>query len=403
MKLLFRATSAAGLLAITAAASSGTFFSQLQPCPQSCGTVGPSPSNWTTFHDVARLSYCNQTMLFDFAIFNPLEDPSTHKSIRACAIDRGTAATNTSNCSSASKTSVAMQTVSWGSVDTNESSSVASAAQSLQSQLANQIECDTPTIMFSYSGGAIVGVYSGRKIDSSEIINTLLTQLINQAQSQGIGKTLATQVCGSGRDGEHTIGLIANTQGDFGFVQEAMQTWSNATCLTGYDSATMSNLTISELPLTKPTTLSKREQSLVERDTCSYIQVVSGDSCDSLESKCGISAGQFTSFNSDPSLCSTLAVGQYVCCSSGSLPDFTPEPSANGTCFTYTVQAGDYCALIAANYQIAASSIETFNAQTWGWQGCSNIQLGQVICLSSGMPPGRVLLAGGTLLIQIHR
>ncbi|KAH8803509.1 glycoside hydrolase family 18 protein [Xylogone sp. PMI_703] len=167
-----------------------------------------------------------------------------------------------------------------------------------------------------------------------------------------------------------------------------MQAWNNATCVGGSDSTTSANLQISELAPTKPVTkISKREYSLVQRDTCSYIQVVSGDSCGSLASKCGISASQFTTFNPSSTLCSTLAVGEYVCCSAGSLPDFTPKPNPDGSCAVYNVQSGDYCALIAANNQITVDNIESFNAQTWGWQGCSNIQLGQIICLSTGTPP----------------
>ncbi|KAH8803510.1 hypothetical protein F5884DRAFT_636648, partial [Xylogone sp. PMI_703] len=61
--------------------------SQLQPCPQSCGTVGPASSNWTVYHDAARLNQCNQTMLVDFTIFNPLNDSTTHTSIAACTAD----------------------------------------------------------------------------------------------------------------------------------------------------------------------------------------------------------------------------------------------------------------------------------------------------------------------------
>jgi hypothetical protein len=45
---------------------------------------------------------------------------------------------------------------------------------------------------------------------------------------------------------------------------------------------------------------------------------------------------------------------------------------------------GGFCSLIVANNGITVAQIESFNAQTWGWQCCSNVQLGQVICLSTG-------------------
>ncbi|KAL1966730.1 hypothetical protein VTN77DRAFT_3927 [Rasamsonia byssochlamydoides] len=86
-------------------------------------------------------------------------------------------------------------------------------------------------------------------------------------------------------------------------------------------------------------------------------------------------------------MCSDLQIGQYVCCSSGSLPDFAPQPYSNGTCYTYTVQSGDTCSAIAATYQMEVSVIENSNNNTWGWMGCSDLLVGMNICLSSGNPP----------------
>lgn len=36
-----------------------------------------------------------------------------------------------------------------------------------------------------------------------------------------------------------------------------------------------------------------------------------------------------------------------MCCSSGFLPDPTSSKNSDGTCATYTVKSGDYCALVA--------------------------------------------------------
>jgi hypothetical protein len=120
---------------------------------------------------------------------------------------------------------------------------------------------------------------------------------------------------------------------------------------------------------------------------CAYILVQSGDSCGSLASKCGISAADFTKYNPSSTLCSTLTPGEPVCCSAGSLPDLSPQPNANGTCYSYTVQVGDYCQELAQKYYITSDEIETYNAQTWAWMGCNDLQKDAVICLSSGHPP----------------
>ncbi|RFU75458.1 killer toxin subunits alpha beta [Trichoderma arundinaceum] len=120
---------------------------------------------------------------------------------------------------------------------------------------------------------------------------------------------------------------------------------------------------------------------------CSYILVQSGDSCASLATRCGITPANFTKYNPSSTLCSTLQPRQPVCCSAGTLPNLAPKPSANGTCATYTVKSGDYCDLIAQNNYITTANIESWNKQTWGWTGCSGLQLGMSICLSTGNPP----------------
>lgn len=128
--------------------------------------------------------------------------------------------------------------------------------------------------------------------------------------------------------------------------------------------------------------------TLVARDTCNYIQAQSGDGCYSLAQRCGISQDDFTTYNPTPFSCDTIEVGDYVCCSAGTLPDFSPQQQANGDCASYTVQSGDTCSSIATANQIKDwHDIEKVNNQTWAWAGCSRIQIGQNICLSSGIPP----------------
>lgn len=96
---------------------------------------------------------------------------------------------------------------------------------------------------------------------------------------------------------------------------------------------------------------------------------------------------ELESYNGGSSFCDDIEVDQYICCSSGSVPDFSPQPYDNGTCYTYTVQSGDTCSSIATSYQEDVSAIENNNNQTWGWMGCSDLLVGQKICLSSGVPP----------------
>ncbi|KAL2016673.1 hypothetical protein VTK56DRAFT_3175 [Thermocarpiscus australiensis] len=131
-----------------------------------------------------------------------------------------------------------------------------------------------------------------------------------------------------------------------------------------------------------------RLKPAIPRDkACRTIQVEAGDSCASLASECGIAPADFTKYNPSPTLCGSLTPGQHVCCSAGTLPDFSPKPDANGYCYAYTVKKGDSCSSIAATYHITNDDIESYNKNTWGWNGCQKLLANHTICLSSGYPP----------------
>lgn len=122
--------------------------------------------------------------------------------------------------------------------------------------------------------------------------------------------------------------------------------------------------------------------------TCKTKSAVAGDSCASLAQKCGLKPADFTALhNSDRNFCSTLAVGQRVCCTYGELPDITPEPGEDGACFVYTIKKGDGCSTIAVSHGLGVDQIEKYNKHTWGWNGCKVLYSEAQLCLSIGTPP----------------
>lgn len=123
------------------------------------------------------------------------------------------------------------------------------------------------------------------------------------------------------------------------------------------------------------------------RSDCRAIEVQPGDSCGSLASKCGVTPTQFTDYNKRENLCSTLYIGELVCCSGGSLPSRSPKPSSDGSCSIYDVKAGDSCSQITASHHLTQAQLFGFNMKTWGWDGCNRLVVGQRICLSEGEPP----------------
>jgi hypothetical protein len=134
-------------------------------------------------------------------------------------------------------------------------------------------------------------------------------------------------------------------------------------------------------------TIQQKRNLLSSRGECKTQQVQQDDSCAALATRCGISGADFDKYNSAKGFCSKLKPGQHVCCSSGTLPDFSPKPNKDGSCATTTVGDGESCSTIAAANSLTEKDIDGFNQKTWGWTGCKNIFRDSVICISKGDPP----------------
>jgi hypothetical protein len=117
-------------------------------------------------------------------------------------------------------------------------------------------------------------------------------------------------------------------------------------------------------------------------------------------------SGQIWVFNAATDCNSPLTPGQHVCCSSGTVPDFTAKPNSDGTCAAYTVKADDNCQEIAAANGLTVAKLESFKKNTWGtyriyqetlkscvtffltdWNECGTLWANTRMCLSTGNPP----------------
>lgn len=421
-------------------------------CPQPCAA---DTKDWFVYHSLDRLAACNGTMLLDFALFQSIHEPGSPISIAACAADLGTATSSSDKASCPQHNGVSQKNVT-ASLELHSSSSSSSSSSTAVNDAVDALtqlqafstlsgaSCNE-TINFAISGSVAVGVYAGAKLASQALVSSVLGQLTTHVQSQGdsMPQELLVQLCDN-HSARYSLGIYITTGSDLSSAQLAVQSWKNNTCVTSVDGEVDSNwLEISyqtpsllgrnstsmssnsTIPGTNSSTLASRSSpslrvsgKLDARDTdCTTVQVVSGDSCASLAAECGITAAEFTEYNPSSTLCSSLVVGEHVCCSTGTLPDYSPSPYENGTCYTYLVQNGDSCSSLAAAYDITSDDIETWNADTWGWYGCSDLLAGYTICLSSGYAPqpatipnaecgpqvnGTAILPGGTNFSTIN-
>jgi hypothetical protein len=374
-------------------------------CPDDCSVVGANPQNWTTYSAVNRLKYCDESMLLDFSVFTPIGGGNSNSiAIRACT-ERASHVTERRNVNhvrgfangtasnETTSSTVSIEIASSGSMaGTSTTSSVLSSVMNMKNYLSSP---NSPSVLFSVHRNHAIGVFAGALVKDTVLNSTAFQELQAHIQANGVADSLLLQVCEPDL-ADLSFGLFIATANDASLetqlvgVQGAVAGWVKGTCasIAGGNSATVGSLI---LPVALPTRVSgtkavRDPPSRVEaRAACKTTKAVSGDSCDSLARKCGISLADFQKYNPGSSFCSGLQPTQPVCCGAGTLP--TPVQQADGTCATYLTVSGDWCAKIAAANGVSTANLETWNKNTWGWGGCDHLFPGVMMCLSTGNPP----------------
>lgn len=271
------------------------------PCPANCDESGFNPNNWTVYHQSSRLLRCNQTVLLDFALFNALDDPDTHQTIRSCTAnlplpaENANSTTNGKSCLPSGSSTVIQEPVQLatngagppGSMDDFES-----VSQQLAAFLAHQEPMCNNTIVFASSNSVSVGIFAGSGVNS--VIPSVLQQFTTYLTSTGIPDSTLVQLCSAkNRSSKYSFGIIVNAQNDLNSVQDVVGTWASGQCITTYnDTKTWQNIavTVPTLLVQANSTFGNRTSSnstlsirsahrLHRRANCTTIQVVSGDTC----------------------------------------------------------------------------------------------------------------------------
>lgn len=227
------------------------------------------------------------------------------------------------------------------------------------------------------------------------------------------------QLCDEKSLASHIFVVVVTSNGTFSPIQEAIRSWTEAKCLS-FEAArefpwavtyttppfegslpistasnfTMANSTTAGFPTGNSTSISPLAlrrgdtSTLLKRADCRSVQAAIGTGCPELAIMCGVSPNDFEKFN--PSLkCDSVKPKQWVCCSTGTLPDRRPKPGADGKCASYAVQDLDNCDSIAAENGLTRKELGDLNKKTWGFSGCEPLFSKAIICLSEGNPPSR--------------
>ncbi|KAH7228394.1 hypothetical protein B0J15DRAFT_530791 [Fusarium solani] len=363
-------------------------------------------------------------MLFDMMLSTRLDDPVKHVTIRACtasekptvqapdynpvpfvfgapekrSVDEGR---NHSTCATDMHKTPNQTTFYYHEWLTDPRSEVSGnindtirALDKLMNYLDTADNCK-PSVMFAKARQTVAGVFAGSLVDKQSA-TLVAKQLVNSIQNKADYEAgrIAIQNCRGILPTVWGLGIVADLQGNMTAVQESLAGWNDAKCLESPDLNAVWRKMDLELWSVKNTTGANgtREDgnsTIVRRasDKCRAERVEAGDDCASLAKRCGVSATQFNKYNSGAKFCSTLKPKQHVCCTAGELPDFRPQPDANGNCHAVDINNDDGCWEIAdANY-LTVKEVEELNKNTWGFAGCKNLQPGQKLCLSKGNPP----------------
>lgn len=371
-------------------------------CPSTCESA--NPYDWDFYSNLRILKSCDKPMLLNLVVSNPTGDPNLPEPLYACstsALDKiGTSKSETNHISSATRYStknVQMETAWRGEELTSHDLSHAElAAQLVQSHL-DAPASQNATIGMGYSNGVALGAFIGSKMENRSKDRSVLQSFLAKLRRGELDRSGAMmQVCNSDRPAAYTLGVVAEASADpakaLGAVKETLATWNNGKCASGYSGSSNSKISVGEAEddFTPPShgggthdhgsshgkRLNSLHSAMHRRGNCRALKVNHGEGCPELATRCGISPADFTKYNPGKSLCSSLMAGQHVCCSAGTLPDYSPKPNADGTCATYTVQSNDDCDKIAAAKSVTKEDIKKWNAKSWGWTGCSPLQAG---------------------------
>ena len=413
-------------------------------CPLPCVDYSNIHS-WVPYLSVDRLDRCEEPLLLQFSVTQPLDDPASTILIRSCTLTSPSASkfANTSSTTSSeamenpkksdslfdakldsARACVIASTQVPGDLQVTVSTDRGTADTHEVSGLLNGMEkffnaqdnCDE-NFLFARHKQTVASVYIGASLGKPTVVSAIRALRERLQTDASVSNRTIAQLCGNGRQPERTVGIAIDMTGNLAAVQKTAVEWNKGSCVVEGDlkgAGDLEGVEVREVTGAPPTvdgnnsTLNRNDTSFIEtrfsprswsgasrlgkRATCRYQKVLSGDSCGVLASRCGISDTDFYKFNPKTNLCATLMPGNYVCCSTGDpysepKPDL-PKPGPDGTCATHLIQNGDSCDALAKQYGVTISNLETWNkGKTWAWTECKDMLLGYNMCVSDGYAP----------------
>lgn len=410
-----------------------TYQADQHDCPLACEDYSNTHS-WIPYFSVDRLQRCNEPMLLQFSVNQPLDDPASTVMIRSCSL------APTSTLASGADDNEPMENPKkasnlfgggslrlapacartgrnvWGKLEvassndgTADADEVVSLLRGMKDFFKDPENCDE-SFIFARHKQTVAGIYLGSNLGKDTVESAIEALAARLETTEFVPNHTVAHLCNEGRQPDRIFGISINTAGDMASVQKTARGWSEGNCVSnkhvrpaGYlDDVGIFEIggTNSTMKTSHSSSLASRwaagsisrslsSKSLVKRALCRTIEVVKDDTCAALATRCGISGADFTKYNPSSDFCSTLQPGDQACCSAGDpwKPE-RPKPNSDGTCATHLIQNGDSCMALAKRHGITVEDIEHWNkGKTWAWTECADMLVGYYMCLSTGLPP----------------
>lgn len=334
-----------------------------QRCPAPCSARN-TPSQWTIFSDFQRFSSCVEPMLFDFAIYNPLDDPTTDTKFRVCTVDFDQSSGIMNADALLPRSEFLESTTNLSLVQRGILSQTNTAERTLLPVLdllrdgfLRDYNETLPSIMFSFRDDTVAAVYAGTAFDKGAI-PSLVASLTKELTGTAPAGTVMAQLCGGARNTKSTLGAIMSSAGDISLLQNVVKAWLEGTCASLPAAA---GDVVSQLPV-------KTWESFKASNGTLNTNVTR--------------RGRYRGKRADK----PQKNSDGTCAWGKTLSLQTRRRTSRLTSGKVTTKKGDNCSKIGDPLGLTPKDIDSFNVgKTWGWKKCESLLPDLNICLSDGL------------------
>lgn len=207
-----------------------------------------------------------------------------------------------------------------------------SVAVTIVTQIKSQTANDEASIILAKKGDIIMGTYAGSGIERESVAD-MIDKFADWIREHESVAQAAAQICSDNSSSRDIVGLFMDASGDVSSVQAKLRDWSKSKCISTKEASAgnWEGISIVKVPNQDfvgggGDNSTGTGGTVHAATTCKATTVKEGDGCWSVSKACKISQDDFKKYNKK-GICDIMQAGDHVCCSAGSLPDFSPQPN----------------------------------------------------------------------------